>query len=83
MRAGHSFVSLPDGRMILFGGHDGYKLLSDLYFYSPDTGKWAQVLRGPGCANLAYLDMPPLDELSLCLSVIPCLFCFGFCFLCM
>ena len=50
MRAGHSLVSLPDGRMLFYGGHDGLKPLSDLYFYSPDTGKWAQVLRGPGRA---------------------------------
>jgi hypothetical protein len=34
--------------MLLFGGHDGYKPLSDLYFYSPDRGKWHNVLRGPG-----------------------------------
>ena len=40
----------PDGRMLFYGGHDGLKPLSDLYFYSPDTGKWAQVLRGPGRA---------------------------------
>jgi hypothetical protein len=53
MRAGHSLVSLPDGRMLFYGGHDGYKPLSDLYFYSPDTGKWAQVLRGPGRAPRA------------------------------
>ena len=47
MRTGHTFVGLPDGRMLLFGGYDGYKPLSDLFIYSPDTGKWAPVLRGP------------------------------------
>ena len=47
LRTGHTFVALPDGRMLLFGGYDGYKPLSDLFIYSPDTGKWAPVLRGP------------------------------------
>jgi len=61
MRAGHSVASLPDGRMLLFGGHDGYKPLSDLYFYSPDTGKWAPVLSGPGasaCELMATIAEP-------------------------
>ena len=60
MRAGHSIVSLPDGRMLLFGGHDGHKPLNDLYFFSPDTGKWAPVLRGPGEHSFCALVVLPV-----------------------
>lgn len=31
----------------MFGGFDGHKALSDLYFYKPSDGTWAEVLQGP------------------------------------
>jgi len=47
MRAGHSVTALPDGRLLVFGGFDGYKPLNDCYLYQPEFGTWAQILRGP------------------------------------
>ena len=44
MRSGHTVTLIPDGRMLLFGGWDGYKPLSDAYLYQPQFGTWTQVI---------------------------------------
>ncbi|WP_240486771.1 Kelch repeat-containing protein [Hyalangium minutum] len=43
---------LPDGRLILAGGHDGSSYRAETYLYDPATNSWAQVASMPGI--LAY-----------------------------
>ncbi len=41
---GHSLTLLPDGRMVVYGGWDGFSVTNSLYIYSPGSGRWSEVL---------------------------------------
>ena len=41
---GHSMTLLPDDRLLIFGGWDGYNVSSRLYFFSPESGCWSEIL---------------------------------------
>lgn len=42
---------LPDGRLIVAGGHDGSSCRSETYIYNPSQDTWAQVASMPGAVH--------------------------------